>query len=189
MTAIRELEIRVSQSFFKERKKPTFHMINCGRCGDLTEVTGTRQKFCRPCAKEAKAEQDKAYHSDPKYREKHRESDKLSHKEGRKRQRESRPSRIQQWQIKRLEGEIKKAGKVIGGKVDSIPLFPVGEEGSAVVCLSSPKPKKPEWHLALRPTNLGTKTELSFDARTGVEFYGERPYQKLRKITHPNPNS
>lgn len=183
MAAIKELEIRVPQPSFKERKKPTFHPINCGKCGELTEVTGTRQKFCRPCAKEIKVEQDKLSHSDPKYGEKHRESDKLSHKEGRKRQRESRsPSKAQELQIKRLEREMKIAAKnpsQVQKILGTEPLFTVGETGIPVYFSLKEKP-----HFSFRYGG----SEFSFDARSAVEHYKETPYQKLRKFNHPNPN-
>lgn len=185
MTAIRELEARVLQPFFKERKKATFHPINCGRCGDLTEVTGNRQKYCEPCAKEIKAEQDKTnkkarYNSDPEFRERTREINGKSEQKARGERRQSRPpGKTQKLQIKRLEREMKIAAenpgrvqKILGSK----HLFTVGKTDIPVYFSLKEKP-----HFSFR---FG-EAEFSFDARSAVKHYGEKPFKELREITHP----
>lgn len=140
------------------------------------------------------------FKTDQEFRERVREANRRSHQRGREQQnepadrhlqaralminrevrrsqRESRPSKVRELQIKRLDREMKIAAKKpsqVQKILGSNPLFTVGETGIPVYISLKEKP-----YFCFRSGGA----EFPFDARSAVELYEETPYKELRKIT------
>lgn len=215
MAAIKEFDPGISQLPPFEGKppkeKPHYDPIKCQNCGELTDPTTPRQKYCKPCGIENEKTKEREYgkirrarfKTDQGFRERVREANRINYQRGREQQnepadrhlqartlmingevrrsqRESRPSKARELQIKRLEHEMKIAAEKpsrVQKTLVSKPLFTVGETGIPVYFSLKEKP-----HFSFRSGGA----EFTFDARSAVELYGEKPFQELRKFTHPN---